>query len=103
MLARASAHAGEHPRGASLSTGSSERTAVAQYGQIFHAGSSGDLQRRHGSFSRVVQTGQTRYDGSTSLRQYGQRWSWPSRRSMARISSSRSRTSSRYSGGRRIM
>ena len=50
----------------------------------------------------VVQTGQTRNEASTSARQTGQ-WSSraASRSSIAWISSSRSRTSSRYSGGRK--
>ena len=46
--------------------------------------------------------GSDRKLGSAGLRQYGHTWSAPSRRSIARISSSRSCTSSRYSGGRRI-
>jgi len=54
--------------------------------------------------SLVVQTGQTRKVESTSARQTGQwRSRSASRFSIALISSSRSRTSSRYSGGRKNM
>ena len=41
--------------------------------------------------------------GSTTARQTGQRSAWPRDSSIALISSSRSRTSSRYSGGRKNM
>ncbi len=79
-------------------------TGVSQYGHTCHSASSGALQVTQACFSFVVQTGQTRYVASTSARQTGQ---WRSRRasrsSIALISSSRSRTSSRYSGGRKNM
>jgi len=52
--------------------------------------------------SRVVQTGQTRKPASTSARHTGQwRGRRDSRSSIALISSSRSRTSAMYSGGRK--
>ena len=77
-------------------------TGVAQCGQICQSASSGALHFAQACFSRVVQTGQTRNVASTAARQTGQ---WRSRREsrsyIARISSSRSRTSSMYSGGRK--
>ena len=58
----------------------------------------------HGARSFVVQTGQTRKSGSTAQPQTLHFSSGaPRRLSIARISSSRSRTSSRYSGGRKSM
>ena len=79
-------------------------TGVSQNGQTCHSASSGGLQFVHACFSFVVQIGQTRYDESTSERQTGQcRSRFESRSSIALISSSRSRTSSRYSGGRKSM
>src|SRR5262249_11224817 len=76
-------------------------TAVSQYGQRRQSGSSGLLQRRHAFLSLVPQCGHDRKLGSAGLRQDRQTWAAPSLRSIARISSSRSRTSLRYSGGRR--
>ena len=77
-------------------------TGVAQWGQICQSASSGALHLTHACFSRVVQTGQTRKVASTAARQTGQcRSRFDSRSSIARISSSRSRTSSMYSGGRK--
>ena len=40
--------------------GTAASTGVSQYGHTCHSGSSGALQRRHASFSFVVQTGQAR-------------------------------------------
>jgi len=58
----------------------------------------------HAERSRVVHTGQTRYDDSTFARHTGHRWSSCARRSsIALISSSRSRASWMYSGGRKNM
>ena len=77
-------------------------TGVAQCGQICQSASSGLLHFTHACFSLVVQTGQTRNEGSTAARQTGQCKSrFDNRSSIARISSSRSRTSSMYSGGRK--
>src|SRR5205807_4118921 len=79
-------------------------TGVSQYGHICQSASSGALQLAHDCLSFVVQTGQTRYVKSTSALQTGQKRSRRERRSsIALISSSRSRTSSRYSGGRKSM
>src|SRR3954470_21830962 len=79
-------------------------TSASQYGQIFQRGSSGLPHTVHGSLSRRRQLGQRRNDFSTSNPQYWQCWcSRLDRRAWAAaISSSRSRTSSRYSGGRTI-
>ncbi len=80
-------------RPASRSTGTPARAARAARLQVVQA-----------CRSFVVHTGQTRKSSSTSARQTGQRRSRPPRRlSIALISSSRSRTSSRYSGGRKSM
>ena len=77
-------------------------TGVAQCGQICQSASSGLLHFTHACFSRVVQTGQTRNVASTAARHTGQcRSRFDSLSSIARISSSRSRTSSMYSGGRK--
>jgi hypothetical protein len=80
-------------------------TSASQYGQIFQRGSSGRAQTLQGSFSRRRQLGQRRNDFSISKPQWGQPSCsmLASRASAAAISSSRSRTSSRYSGGRTIM
>ncbi len=79
-------------------------TGVSQYGHTCQSASSGALQFAHDCRNRVVQTGQIRNAGSTSARQTGQCISRrESRSSIALISSSRSRTSSRYSGGRKSM
>ena len=89
---------------ASSSDGKPGGISVAQYGQTCQSDSSGWPHDGHACSSRVVQTGQTRYDGSTLARQTGQRWSsWESRSSIALISSSRSRASWMYSGGRKNM
>jgi hypothetical protein len=78
--------------------------SVAQYGHTCHRLSSGCPHDGHAERSRVVHTGQTRYDASTLARQTGQRWSsCASRSSIAWISSCRSRASWRYSGGRKNM
>ena len=77
-------------------------TGVAQYGQTCQICSSGEPHELHACLRRVVQTGQTRNEASTSPRQTGQRRSRSaSRSSRARFSSSRSRRSSIESGGRR--
>src|SRR6185503_11895280 len=79
-------------------------TGVSQYGQTCQSASSGCLQLLHDWRSLVVQTGQIRKAWSTSARQTGQCMSRrASRCSIALISSSRSRTSSRYSGGLKSM
>ena len=49
--------------------------SVAQYGQTCQSDSSGCPHDGHACLSRVVQTGQTRYDASTRARHTGQRWS----------------------------
>ena len=79
-------------------------TSASQYGQIFQRGSSGLPQTVQGSFSRRRQLGQRRNAFSISKPQYWQCWCSrsASRACAAAISSSRSRTSSRYSGGRTI-
>ena len=89
-------------RGRASTTGRSipvDSTGVSQYGHTCHSASSGALQFAHACLSRVVHTGHTRNDGSMLARQTGH---WLPRRlsrsSIALISSSRSRTSSRYSG-----
>ena len=79
-------------------------TGVSQWGHTCQRGSSGDLHETQASLSRVVQTGHTRKLGSTAARQTGHSVRpAASRSSIALISSSRSRTSSRYSGGRKSM
>ena len=93
LLASARTVASGRARSASRSTGTPARAPRAACGSCTH-----DCR------SFVVQTGQMRKSSSTSARQTGQCWSRPpSRFSIALISSSRSRTSSRYSGGRKSM
>ena len=78
--------------------------SVAQYGHTCQSDSSGCPHDGHAERSRVVQTGQTRYDPSILARHTGQRWSsCASRSSIALISRSRSRASWMYSGGRKNM
>ena len=77
--------------------------APRRYGHSRHSGLSAERQREQVSLSRRAQWGQAMKSGSTSPPQPGHMPSSPSLRSIARISSSRSRTSSRYSGGRRIV
>src|SRR5215217_1683568 len=79
-------------------------TSASQKGQIFQRGSSGFPQTVQGSLRRRRQLGQRRKLFSISKPQYWQCWcSRPASLAWAAaISSSRSRTSSRYSGGRTI-
>ena len=95
---RAFARSAASDHGSGGSTGAA-REGVSQNGQTCHSGSSGALQPEHDSRSRVVQTGQTRKPGSTAERHTGQRSSAGRSAWRAFISSSRSLTSSRYSGG----
>src|SRR5579859_2146008 len=86
-----------------ISVAASGATGVSQYGHTCQTASSGALQLTQACFSFVVQIGHTRKDASTGARQTGQLRSCASRSSIALISSLRSRTSSRYSGGRKSM
>ena len=57
----------------SSSAGKAGGISVAQYGQTCQSDSSGCPHVGHADFSRVVHTGQTRYEASTRARQTGQR------------------------------
>lgn len=79
-------------------------TEVSQWGQIDQRGSTGRPQERQGSLSLLWHSGQRNQLISVGYSQRGQEVS-DSRRNLssaARISNSRSRTSVRNSGGRRI-
>src|SRR3712207_1078799 len=77
------------------------RWSVPQYGHRPHSWLSGRSQFMHGFFSSQAHEGHIRNSFSTMLRQLGQsRMLLRSSRSSTAVSSSRSRDSSRYSGGR---
>ncbi len=76
---------------------------ASQNGQSRHSGLSGERQRWTGELEPPCAVRAGDELGLDVAAAAGHMPSSPSRRSIARISSSRSRTSSRYSGGRRIV